>query len=90
MYLLRGYPEGQEALWKMLQRGGIGLLMLDLDDIPRIQELMRQYRNRPMDMADAALVAVAEREGLGTIFTMDKNDFSVYRLHGRGRFTTIP
>jgi predicted nucleic acid-binding protein len=43
-----------------------------------------------MDMADAALVRVAEREGIRKIFTVDRKDFAVYRLHGRIRPTVIP
>ena len=46
---------------------------------------MRKYGDRPMDLADAALVRVAEREGVQTVFTVDRADFAVYRLHGTGR-----
>jgi hypothetical protein len=41
-------------------------------------------------LADAALLRVAEREGLGKIFTADRRDFSVYRLHGRIRPALLP
>lgn len=90
MYLLVDQPRGQEALWEMLARGAVQLLPLELADVPRIRELMRKYADRPMDLADAALVRVAEREGLRKIFTVDKKDFAVYRLHGRVRPTVIP
>jgi predicted nucleic acid-binding protein len=90
MYLLAGLPKAQEALWEMLQRGALQLLPLDSADAPRIRELMRKYANRPMDLAGAALVRVAEREGLRKIFTVDRQDFSAYRLHGRLRPTLIP
>jgi predicted nucleic acid-binding protein len=43
-----------------------------------------------MDLADAALVRVAEREGIRKIFTVDREDFSVSRLHGRVRPNIIP
>jgi len=43
-----------------------------------------------MDLADAALVTVAERDDIRKVFTVDKTDFAVYRLHGRSRFTIIP
>jgi uncharacterized protein len=46
-----------------------------------MRELMSKYANLPMDLADAALVRVAEREGIRKIFTVDRRDFSVY-LHG--------
>ena len=90
MYLLSDLPVAQEALWEMLERGAVLLLPLDSSDIPRIRELMRKYANRPMDLADAALLRVAEREGLRKIFTVDRRDFSVYRLNNRTRPTLIP
>jgi predicted nucleic acid-binding protein len=90
MYLLADQPKAQAALWEMLERGALQLLSLDSGDIPRIRELMRKYANRPMDLADAALLRVAEREGIRKIFTVDRRDFSVYRLHGRTRPTLIP
>ena len=85
MYLLAGLPKAQEALWEMLSRGAVQLLPLDSGDAPRIRELLRKYANRPMDLADAALLRVAEREGIRKIFTVDRKDFAIYRLHGRIR-----
>ena len=49
----------------------------------------RKYRDLPMDMADAALVRVAEREGIRRVLTLDHRDFSVYRLSRKGSFTRI-
>ena len=90
MYLLADQGNGQEALWEMLARKAIQLLPLDLRDVPRMRELMRKYADRPMDLADSALVRVAEREGIRTCFTVDRKDFAVYRLHGRVRPTVVP
>ena len=90
MYLLGDLPKAQEALWEMLGRGVLQLLPLDLTDIPRMRELMSKYADPPMNLADAALVRVAEREGIRKIFTVDREDFSVYRLHGRVQPNIIP
>jgi predicted nucleic acid-binding protein len=90
MYLLGDLPKAQEALWEMLARGVLQLLPLGLADVPRIRELMSKYADRRMDFADAALVRVAEREGIRKIFTVDREDFGVYRLHGRVRPNIIP
>ena len=90
MYLLSDLPLAQEALWEMLERGAVLLLPLDSNDIPRIRELMRNYVNRKMDFADAALLRAAERENTRKIFTVDRRDFSVYRLHNRIRPTLLP
>ena len=90
MYLLRGYPMAQEALWEMIEVGAVEMLPLTVDDIPRMKELMRKYRDLPMDLADAALVRVAEREKLRRIFTLDRRDFQIYRPARIGRFAIIP
>jgi uncharacterized protein len=90
VYLLGELPRAREALWEMLARAAVQLLTLDLVDIPRIRELMIKYADRPMELADAALVRVAEREGIRTIFTVDRNDFAVYRLHGRTALAIVP
>lgn len=90
MYLLLDLPRAQNAVWEMVDRRAVRLLDLGLDDVPRIRELMGKYVNRPMDFADAALLRVAEREGLDTVFTVDRKDFQVYRLHGRKRVRLVP
>jgi uncharacterized protein len=90
MYHLLDVPQAQQSLLEMLRRGTIRLLPLESGDLPRICDLIRKYSDRPMDLADAALVRVAEREGIRTIFTLDRRDFSVYRLHGRIRPELIP
>jgi predicted nucleic acid-binding protein len=90
MHLLARSPRGREALLGQLQRESLGLLPLDRRDVPRIKELMHRYRDLPMDLADAALVRVAEREAIRTIFTVDRTDFEVYRLFGRRKFRIIP
>ena len=90
MYLLRAYWQAQDALWEMIQSGAVQIISLGIDDIPRIRELMRKYRDLPMDLADAGLVRVAERERLRRIFTLDRRDFQVYRPSRIGRFAIIP
>jgi predicted nucleic acid-binding protein len=90
MFLLRDSWPAQAALLEMLESGAIALLPLDEDDVPRITGLMAKYRDLPMDLADAALVRVAERERIRHVFTIDQRDFRVYRPSGLGRFSLIP
>ena len=60
MYLLSFSWEGQNALWEMTQAGAVEILSLGTDDVARMRELMRKYRDLPMDLADASLIAAAE------------------------------
>jgi uncharacterized protein len=90
LYLLNFSWEAQNALWEMIQVGAVEILPLGTDDVDRMRELMRKYRDLPMDLADAALVRVAERERLRRIFTLDRRDFQIYRPSRIGRFAIFP
>ena len=63
---------------------------MEADDHRRMRDLMKKYRMLPMNLADAALVAVAERERIRRIFTVDRRDFSLYRPAKLGKFTIMP
>jgi hypothetical protein len=90
MYLLGFSVEAQCALLEMIEREMLQVISLGVDDLPSIRKLMRQYADLPMDFADATLVQVAKRQGIDQIFTLDRRDFTVYRL-GRGKaFNIIP
>ena len=81
MYLLGevgGYPY-QAALWNLRTTGRLILLDLTHEEVDRMAALMEKYKDTPMDLADASLVAVAESRSLRRVFTVD-NDFYVYRL----------
>jgi predicted nucleic acid-binding protein len=80
----------QERLWDVLQEERLRLLAIEIADIPGIRALMKKYSDLPMDFADAALVRVAEREGLDTVLTIDRTDFALYRLPGGKRFRLLP
>ena len=90
MYLLGPSWPAQAALWEMVESEAVALLPLDGDDVPRMAELMRKYKDLPMDLADAALVRVAERERIRYMFTLDQRDFRVYRPAGLGRLSLLP
>lgn len=91
MYLLgsAGGWKAQEALWKLLDRGDLQLVPLDDALHRRTRALMAKYRDLPMDLADATLVAAAETLGLTRIFTLDR-DFQVYRWRGKRKFEVLP
>ncbi len=88
--VLRASAQAQRALWDMLGLGGVRLIELGIDDCPRMRELMWKYRELPMDLADAALVRVAERERVRRVFTVDRQDFEIYRPYRLGRFEILP
>ena len=90
MYLLNFSWRAQDALWALVLEETVRLLPLDADDHARMRDLMKKYRMLPMDLADAALVAVAERERIRRVFTTDRRDFSIYRPAKLGKFMILP
>lgn len=90
MYLLsRGGWLPQSALWRIIRGGGLIIPEPEGERVPRMYALMEQYRDTPMDFADASLVALAEQTGERQIFTLDAH-FRAYRLHGRQHFALLP
>lgn len=91
MYLLAraGGTRAQQPLWRLVRTDRLVLADLSPSAIDRSARLMDQYADRPMDLADATLVALAEERGDRRIFTLD-SDFQIYRFRGRQRFETVP
>jgi len=58
------------------------------EDLPRMIEIMKKYDDLPADLADASLVALCERRGVGTIASID-SDFEVYRLPKGRKFENL-
>jgi hypothetical protein len=59
------------------------------DEWKRMRELMQRYSDAPMDLADASLVAAAERLNLRQVFTVDHH-FHIYRQQQGYRFDVVP
>ncbi|MGI8553428.1 MAG: type II toxin-antitoxin system VapC family toxin [Dehalococcoidia bacterium] len=90
MYLLgRGGWHAQDLLWQLPRRGDLVFGALDGPWLARVYALMEQYKDVPMDLADATLLALAEQRGLQRVFTLD-SDFQMYRVRGWLRFDVIP
>ena len=89
-YLLNFSWEVQDNLWVFIRRGGIEIYPLEKELLLHCRELMKQYRDLPMDLADATLVALADTILILKIFTLDHKDFSIYRFKQKKRFTLIP
>jgi hypothetical protein len=79
-----------EAALNFVRSGVLTIGAVGDPDLPNLMRLMRQYRDCPMDFADATLVHLAERESLNTILTVDVSDFETYRIEGRKRFRILP
>jgi predicted nucleic acid-binding protein len=77
---------GVDVLTRLLRDIEVGSFSLDCgeEDLARVSQLVSRYRNLPLGLADAAVVACAERTG-GVVATLDLRHFSVIAREGRVR-----
>jgi predicted nucleic acid-binding protein len=81
-YLLARYPRAQDALFDLLQNGALSLAFRIEEHVGPLRKLLQRYRDRPISVADACIVRMAEVHERHAVLTLD-SDFSVYRKHGR-------
>jgi predicted nucleic acid-binding protein len=74
MYLLfeAGGLRAQNRLWQHFVDGRVELCIPASGEWQRIRELMNQYADMPLDMADASLIYAAEKMGESRLFTIDR------------------
>ena len=90
MYLLgsrAGWP-GHQALWELVERGVLQI-MSEAGDWVQVARLMAKYRDTPMALADAQLIALADELDSPPIFTFD-SDFTIYRLRNGAAPQMLP
>ena len=76
-------------LAKLNQQGMFSTFSLGDVHLPRLEQLMTQYADLPMDLADASLVLLAEHLGHGRILSSDQRDFHTYRWKNHHPFTNL-
>ena len=81
-YMLRKRPEARDHLLSEVRKEEFILLPLRAPDLDGIQDVFTKYHDQDVDLADAALVHLAERENIRAVFTTDRRHFNVFRLQG--------
>jgi predicted nucleic acid-binding protein len=89
-WLLRRSPRAIQQLLGNVGGSFLELLPLAGTEASAIASLMKRYENIRPQLADAALVYLAGRERIDTIFTLDRRDFSIYRASRKRSFRILP
>ena len=89
-WLLRHHPAATAKLFAAFETGVLELAPLDASDIPSMAAILTKYRTLGVQLADAALLHLANRESIDAVFTLDRRDFEVFRLRGGKRLRLIP
>jgi uncharacterized protein len=90
-YLLyeRSGQMAQFSFLRQLIADSIQIFNFQKSHLERAVQLMQQYANLPMDLADASLVVLAEELQESRILTTDIRDFSIYRYLKTQSFTLL-
>lgn len=78
-YLLRPWPEAFSALLRDFDTGAFELLDLPPRWLLRSGELIERYRDLPLGLVDATVVASTEMLGETKVATLDHRHFTVVR-----------
>lgn len=80
-YFLRADRVDVDVLFQLLERNVLRVGLTIAGHWPRLRSLMLRYKQ--MDLADASIVALSERQIRSQVLTVDRKDFSVYRRNDR-------
>lgn len=89
-WLLRWSPGTVQRLLESIHGDFLDLLPLGGAESSAISSLMKKYQDIRPQLADAALVYLAKRDQIATIFTLDRRDFLVYQSGRRHNFEIVP
>lgn len=79
-HMLDPASRGAEGVKEFLLQDYIRYTPLDKTLLQRCFELMDKYSDLPMDFADASLLVLAEKFRTTKVFTLDVEDFRIYKI----------
>ena len=88
-HMLSPGSRGARNVREFVTAGGLSTWFMDQGGLDRAFDLMEQYADHPMDLADASLLVAAERLDTRRIFTVDRRDFLTYRIRRGHRSSSI-
>lgn len=88
-YLLRNLAGASEAVVENVAAGIFQIPFQLSQEAAAVKQVLRKYRDRRIDLADACLIHLADEFGTGDILTLD-GDFSIYRWGRNKTFRVLP
>jgi predicted nucleic acid-binding protein len=88
-YLLRNLAGAAEAVIDNVAEGIFQVPFQLSREASGVKQLLRKYRDRKIDLADACLIRLADEFETGDILTLDR-DFAVYRWSKNRPFRILP
>jgi uncharacterized protein len=88
-YLLRNLPGAVEAVIDNVTAGIFQIPLQLSREAAGVKQILRKYRDRQIDLADACLIHLAEEFTSADILTLDR-DFALYRWGRNKPFRMLP
>jgi predicted nucleic acid-binding protein len=88
-YLLRNLRGASDAVMENVAAGIFQIPFQLSQEAARVKPLLRKYRDRNIDLADACLIRLADEFDTGDVLTLD-NDFAIYRWGKNKPFRILP
>jgi predicted nucleic acid-binding protein len=80
----------ESALLEEVARGAYKLVPFDVSDVAEAREVILQYSDLGIGLADASLVVLARRHGVHEVLTLDERHFRVLRGPHDRPFRLLP
>lgn len=77
-HMLDFHLQAQLDFLQWIEAGGLQLYNISGNEISSIRTMMKKYSDIPMDLADATLMYIANKENIQNIISID-SDFDIYR-----------
>lgn len=82
--------DAQLALLDEVARGTYQLEPFAAADVARAREVVDQYADLKVGLADASIVVLAERHAVTEVLTLDERHFRALRIERRKQFKVLP
>jgi hypothetical protein len=89
LYLLNFAIDAQIAAIDFVLEAVVELVPTSIESLNRAKSIMLKYSDLPMDFADATIVCLALETGIRSVITLDRKDFSIYRIKNQP-FSLMP
>ena len=89
-WLLRKHPQRVRELLQSCDGTAYQILLLGTSDVAALNGVLAKYQDQGIQLADACLLRLAERERIEYLFTLDRRDFTVFRTESNKSLELLP
>ena len=95
-FRLKQDREAVKKLFEMVEGGLVEIVDLPEDAVTWLKDFLYRYyvsnphSRRQVELADASVCYLAESMGIDTVFTIDREDFAIYRINKNQPLNIIP